>query len=188
MCYNKPHRQVRPPLGGRMRGEMKRQQDEFFTEIYNKTYNSLSKFVSRRTKDTGMTEDILQEVYLEAFRHLDDLKTHENPVGWIYKTAYNKIKKMNSIYDRHAFYETGLEEGMDREVWDNSDLVELEEYRAALREDEYELLIKKYVEGYSHKDLAQMTGGSVAGNKMKLSRIVSKLKKICRVLLLFARF
>ena len=89
---------------------MKKKQDEFFTGIYNETYNDLGKFVSRRTRNPGMSEDILQEVYLEAFRHLDDLKTHENPVGWIYKTAYNKIKKMNSIYNRHAFYETSLED------------------------------------------------------------------------------
>lgn len=171
-----------------MRGEMKKKQDEFFTEIYNETYNDLGKFVSRRTRNPGMSEDILQEVYLEAFRHLDDLKTHENPVGWIYKTAYNKIKKMNSIYDRHALYETSLEEGVDQEVWDHSELVELEEYRTALREDEYEILIKKYVEGYSHKDLAQVSGSSVAGSKMKLSRIINKLKKICRIVLLFVRF
>ena len=167
---------------------MKKKQDEFFTEIYNETYNSLSKFVSRRARDPGMAEDILQEVYLEAFRHLDDLKTHENQIGWIYKTAYNKIKKMNCIYDRHAFYETSLEAGEDQEVWDHSELVELEEYRAALRADEYELLIKKYVEGYSHRDLAHVNGVSVAGSKMKLSRIVSKLKKLCRILLLFVRF
>lgn len=167
---------------------MKKKQDEFFTEIYNETYNSLGKFVSRRARDPGMAEDILQEVYLEAFRHLDDLKAHENPVGWIYKTAHNKITKMNSIYNRHAYYEIGLEEGADQEIWDHSELVELEEYRTALREDEYELLIKKYVEGYSHRDLAQMSGNSVAGSKMKLSRIVSKLKKLCRILLLFVRF
>ena len=39
-------------------------------------------------------------------------------------------------------------------------------------------LIKKYDEGYSHKELADMTGSSVAGCKMKLSRIVRKLKNI----------
>ena len=167
---------------------MKKKQDEFFKEIYEETYSGLGKFVSTRARDSGMAEDILQEVYLEAIRHLEDLKQHENPIGWIYKTAYDKIKKMNSIYDRHAFYETSLEEGMDQEVWDHSELVELEEYRTALREDEYELLIKKYVEGYSHKDLAQVNGGSVAGNKMKLSRIINKLKKICRIVLLFVRF
>ncbi len=159
-CYNKPTGRLKPPLGGRMRGEMKKKQDEFFTEIYNETYNDLGKFVNRRTRNPGMTEDILQEVYLEAFRHLGDLKTHENPVGWIYKTAYNKIKKMNSIYDRHALYETSLEEGVDQEVWDYSELV----------------------------DLAQVSGSSVAGSKMKLSRIVDKLKKICRIMLLFVRF
>ena len=77
---------------------------------------------------------------------------------------------------------------MDQEVWDHGELVELEEYRTALREDEYEILIKKYVEGYSHKDLAQVSGSSVAGSKMKLSRIINKLKKICRIVLLFVRF
>lgn len=160
-------------------------EDAFFINIYQETYNNLRRFVQRRSKDPAMVDDILQEVYIEAFRHIEDLKQHENSIGWIYKTADNKIKKLNSIYIRHAIHETDLEEWGAQVVDNSEEFIEFEQYREVLKEDEYEFLMKKYKDGYSHKDLAKMTGNSVAGSKMKLSRILNKLRKNLRINILF---
>lgn len=153
--------------------------DNYFDELYKTTYDNLRQFVKRRSMNNDIVDDILQEVYIEVYRHIDHLKTHGNNIGWIYKTADNKIKKFNYIYSRNMSCSVSLEECEDWAVMFKEDnFSELDEYREILREDEYLLLIKKYDEGYSHKELADMTGSSVAGCKMKLSRIVRKLKNI----------
>lgn len=156
----------------------KQTKEDFFDVLYEETYYPLRRFVQRRSKDYAMTDDILQEVYLEVFRHLDDLETHENRVGWIYKTAENKILKLNDIYNQHLIHETNLEDHEDITVAQTIEQVmELKEYRRILQDDEYALLIQKYVEGYSYKEISQINGKSVASNKMKLSRIVYKLRE-----------
>ena len=138
----------------------------------------MKRFVQKRSRNPAIIDDVLQEVYLEAFRHIDILKVHQNKIGWIYKTADYKVKKLNSIYNFRIMHEVNLEEWKELEtVNDRSEFVEFEEYRKMLKQDEYILLMKKYKEGYTYKDLAKMTGKSVAGSKMQIARIVDKLRE-----------
>lgn len=155
-----------------------RTDEELFNQIYNDTFTELRRFVQRKSKNPVMVDDILQEVYIEVFRHLKELKKHENIVGWIYKTADNKTKKLNEVYNRHFMREVAMEE-WDGAVEDNSvlEIIRLEEYKAVLKEDEFALLMLKYNDGYSHKEVAQITGITEGNSKMKLSRIVKKLRK-----------
>lgn len=115
---------------------------------------------------------------LETFRHIDELAAHENQVGWIYKTADYKIKKLNEVYDRNmarelsgADYEEPLMEDHFEEIG------KLDEYKQILKEDEFALVMKKYAEGYSYKEIGQMTGNTESGSKMKIARLVEKLRK-----------
>lgn len=155
----------------------KNTQEEDFNIIYDETYYNLRRFVKKRSPNCTIIDDILQEVYLEVFRHIDNLKMHENYIGWIYKTADNKIKKLNSDYDYFFLHEIYFDEGKALESTNEYEFTDFEKYRKVLKEDEYELLIMKYNKGYSHKELAKITGRSVAGSKMKLFRIIKKLRK-----------
>lgn len=163
------------------------EKEKFFNEIYNNTFYNLRNYIRRRIINISMVDDVLQEVYLEAFRHIDVLQAHENSVGWIYKTAENKIKKLNSVYKKHTTHEIAydktVESRSDEDI--ESNYIVYEEYRKILLDDEYDLLIKKYVDGYSNLELANMTGKTAAGNKMRLSRIIKKLKKILKTYILF---
>lgn len=154
----------------------KNTKDKILNRIYAETYQNLRRFVERRSMSPDFVEDILQEVYLEIYLHIEDLITHENYMGWIYKTADNKVKKLNSVYRSFLSHETGLGEETAR-ITHDYEFIELERYRKALREDEYHLLMMKYGSGYTYKDIAKITGNSVSGSKMKLFRIVKKLRK-----------
>ena len=157
----------------------KQQIEKYFNEIYNESFYYLIMYVKKRSCDPAMVDDILKEVYYEAFRHIEDLMTHENDIGWLYKTAANKIKKLNNAYYKRTMYETTFEGCYENLVSmnDEFDIILCAEYRKILSEDEYDLVMKKYIHGYTHQDLAQMTGNSVGGNKMKISRIIKKLER-----------
>lgn len=166
--------------------------EDYFSYLYFSTYQGLNTYIRRIAVSKEMVDDILQEVYLEAFRHIDDLVIHQNSAGWLYKTAENKTKKLNSIYYKRQKYETEFKKEMSDYLGkeDTSDLLLFDEYKKVLREDEYFLLMKRYSDGYSHKEIADMTNNTLAGSKMKISRILKKIKKnlylIC-VLLFIAR-
>lgn len=125
-----------------------------------------------------MVDDILQEIYLETFRHIEVLSTHENQVGWIYKTAEYKIKKLNEVYDRNMSRELSGTDFEEPFIEDHAEtIIHLDEYKRILKEDEFALVMKKYVEGYSYKEIGQLTGNTESGSKMKISRLIEKLRK-----------
>ncbi len=63
-------------------------------------------------------------------------------------------------------------------IEDNTeDIGKLDEYRQILKEDEFALVMKKYAEGYSYKEIGQMTGNTESGSKMRIVRLVEKLRK-----------
>lgn len=159
----------------------KKVQEELFRKLYDQTYAGLRRFVQYRSRNLHMTDDILQEIYLEMFRHIDELAVHQNQIGWIYKTAEFKIMKPNEIYDRNASREAGNTDAAEPLMDDYTErIIQLDEYRRILKEDEFALVIRRYIEGYSYKEIGQMTGNTEAGSKMKISRLITKLRKNIR--------
>ena len=106
---------------------------------------------------------------LETFRHIEVLSTHENQVGWIYKTAEYKIKKLNEVYDRNMSRELSVTDFEEPFIEDHAETI--------IHLDEVALVMKKYVEGYSYKEIGQLTGNTESGSKMKISRLIEKLRK-----------
>lgn len=152
---------------------------ELFQELYDQTFTGQRRFVQYRSRNPHMVDDILQEIYLEVF--VDELALHENQVGWIYKTAEFKIKKMNELYDRNAareFTDIGFEEPMAENNTEN--IFKLNAYRGILKEDEFAFVMKKYAEGYSYKEIGEVTGSTESGSKMKIMRLIQKLRKCVR--------
>lgn len=150
---------------------------EFFEEIYNTTFIGLRKFVVYRCTNPALVDDILQEVYIEVFKHIDQLREHENIVGWVYKTADNKTKKLNEVYNKYYNHKTELEEwNLTYEENGLAEIIQTNEYQSILSEDEFLLLMMKYKEGFSHQEIAKIKNITESNSKMKLSRIIRKLK------------
>lgn len=149
---------------------------EFFLKIYDTTIQRLRRYISYKSADPVLVDDILQEVYLEVFRHINNLKKHENIEGWIYKTAENKTKKINAVYYKYYNNKTTVEERIAYEEQSLIELIQSDEYQSILTEDEFLMLMMKYETGYSHREIAKINNISEANSKMKLSRIIKKLK------------
>ena len=92
---------------------------------------------------------------LETFRHIEVLSTNENQVGWIYKTAEYKIKKLNEVYDRNMSRELSGTDFEEPFIEDHAETI--------IHLDEFALVMKKYVEGYSYKEIGQLTGNTESG-------------------------
>lgn len=158
-----------------------------FAEIYINTYESLRRYITRKNISTLCVDDILQDVYLEVFNHIDILMEHPNKTGWVYSTANNKIKKINSIYKSKMRNEIPYSEEVQSSRAKETDLTNhlLEECKIALSDYEFELLRKKIAEGYSYRELSELNGDTVCNNKVRICRIIKKLRRmLCCIFLL----
>ena len=156
----------------------KKEQEELFRKLYDQTYTGLRRFVQYRSRNLHMADDILQEIYLEVFRHIDELAAHKNQIGWIYKTVEFKLMKLNEVYDRNTSKEFSNISFIEPLTHDcTEEIIQLDEYRRILKEDEFALVMQRYIERYSYKEIGQMTGNTESGSKMKIVRLIAKLRK-----------
>lgn len=158
-----------------------RSNEDFFNDMYQKTIRPLRSYIRKHSCHPDFVDDILQEVYLEAFRHIQALRTHENCIGWLYKTASYKTLKFNKNYYANATRETVYDEKKTENLIPVSEepaIIRFGEYRSALSQEEYDLLLKKYRDGFPYHELAKITHTSISGSRARLCRIKKKLRKL----------
>ena len=130
-----------------------------------------------------MLEDVVQEVFLLAFKGLKD--TYDERRGsfkpWLRKVAINSSLNYNKRYQ--GFSELNIETDVPRFasedfkfVSDEQLLFLLDTIPAAYR-DVFNLYV---IDGYGHQEIASMLGISEGNSRKKLQRARTFLKKILR--------
>lgn len=133
-------------------------------EMYQLYYWELLRYMRRNTSSEAEAEDIVQETFLRALQHEDQIDTMERAScrAWLYRTAKNvQIDRI-----RHVQAEPEPEE-ME---WAADDLTRTEvlEICGKLEEGVQKLFWLRYFEGYNASELGRMF-------KMKPSTVRAKL-------------
>ncbi len=173
---------------------------QWITELNDQYFQTLYRLACANLHGTGcesMAEDIVQEVLLEAHLHEAMLRTHPNPVGWLYQTTFNLCKNalrtQKSKVRRSAF---SLDQPNAPDIEDREaerriyrHLEREHSYRDAIRyikahisPEEYTLFERRYIEKCSLFQLHRQYGITLSAIKMRLFRL---RKKLCRILEFF---
>ena len=67
--------------------------EEAFAEIYRQTKKYVYYTIYKSLQDASLTEDIMQETYLEVYRSLSGLKNEEAVKSWIASIAHRRISR-----------------------------------------------------------------------------------------------
>jgi RNA polymerase sigma factor (sigma-70 family) len=140
---------------------------------YNKSVeeyaDSVYRFIRGNLKDEERANDVVQDSYEKLWRHVAEI---EYPVvkSWLFTTAYNNmidiIRKEKRI--------TGLEPEYENElIYDShySDLNEiLQQALKRLPEQQKISVMLRDYEGYSYKEIGEITGLSEAQVKINIYR------------------
>ena len=145
--------------------------DRFFENLYKEHYSSLTKYVYNTTHNKSSTEEIVQEIFLVAYRKIDIVSNHENPVGWLYLVTKTLIK---AHYRKNEFH-FSLTELDETRCGRNDEYIDDLILTSSLSEDEAKLLKKHYLEGIKLSELAVECGISLSACKMRLKRAREKL-------------
>lgn len=145
-------------------------------EIFRRYAGKMLSVCVRYTRHRMEAEDILQDAFIKVFDNLHKFKFKGSLEGWIRRIVINTALKN---YDRKRFSheQIGLdytdERGAEPDIYGHLQQEELLRMIAALPEG-YRLVFNLYaIEGYSHKEIADMMG---IGESTSRSQLVKARK------------
>ena len=162
-------------------------QGNFFDALYGRQFLKMLKYAHTLIGKSDLAEEIVQDAFVEALIHIDDLITKEKPDYWLQKVVKNKALHVQREQARYTWRLVSLE---DEDIVDNlgeKQMREVEEHdsvsqiRRAIVEtldpQEIHLLKRVAMEGATYKTISAETGMSIAACQKKIQRTRKKLKK-----------
>jgi RNA polymerase sigma-70 factor (ECF subfamily) len=157
-----------------------------FESLYRRYKSALFNLAYRYTYDRSTAEDLLQEIFLKIFTHLDDVKNIETFTGWVFRIALNtcyshlrgKRIELEKTVPMAAVEGTRHEARVDAE--ENDLRKPLNEAIAGLSARLREIFLLHDVQGFKHEEIARMLGLSVGTSKSQLFKARLKIREILK--------
>ena len=150
-------------------------------ELYNKYSRFLLGVCLRYASDSAEAEDILQEVFLKIYFNVTDYSGTGSFTGWLRKVAINTAITHYHRNLKHRYHEN-IDEYIAVEAGSTSfeeDYFTADELYKTLNElpSGYRMVFNLYaVEGYKHKEIAEMLNIDTNTSKSQYSRAKSVLR------------
>ncbi|MEK8130280.1 RNA polymerase sigma factor [Paenibacillus filicis] len=167
--------------------ELKSSSDEDrFHALYNRYAQSAYCAAYKITKDHYLAQDVVQETFIKAFRHLDVLSDENIQQAWLIITsrntaidAYRKRLRRLEILDEWSTTRTGTG-GKEIELFADMELTR--ELLLTLQPLQRQALLLVYAHGFTYEQLACYQKTTVSVIKTRLHRAKLKMRSIAQSL------
>ena len=155
--------------------------DVYFEYLYDRYADKVYRKCLSFVKDPAKAEDFTHDIFLKLVLSLNSYKEHAKFSTWLYSITYNFC--VDKVRTAKKVQEVELDDNFDSiDDSDDSDLKEIEAQRLrdTLREvspDERAILLMKYQDDFSIKEIADTFGLTESAVKMRLKRTKEKLRK-----------
>jgi len=156
------------------------EKEQRFIKLYQSYVNEVYQFIYARSGFvTAIAEDITQDIFLDIFRGLDKFKGFCSERTWVYKIARNKL---NDFYRRqygHKVETCEMDEAellhdpaqdIDRQMEKSFENRFIRDCLDKLAPHYQMILLMKYAEDKSVKQIAEITGKSLKATESILQR------------------
>ena len=155
---------------------MDENQDRRLEKLYREMFHICFVYARNALEDESLAEESVQDTFRIACEKADNLFSSENPKGWIIKTLKNVIHNMNKA---RANINKIIVDMMS--VEENSYTASDEEnlhllYAGIVSDEDFALLKRISVDGYSMLEAADKLGITVDACKKRAQRARKKLK------------
>ncbi|MDY0077085.1 MAG: sigma-70 family RNA polymerase sigma factor [Bacteroidales bacterium] len=153
----------------------------YFDKLYTQNYRLVYILACKIVKDSELSKDIAQEVFLKLHRFLSDGKQLLNIEAWLSRTTYNYC--LNYLRDSKKRQHSKLSENEYAENQSDISMIQEEESRqlrhclSQLNEKE-QIIVSLYSEGITYKEIAEISGLRFSSVGTTLARSLAKLKKL----------
>ncbi len=162
-----------------------KQKKKYQEALYNQYASEMFSLCVRYTKTQEDAEDIFHEAFMKIFEKITDYQGNGSFEGWMKRVfinasinSYHKYKRTKSRYISYDGVEGDAWTEADVGIIDNLSVNELMILVDSLPEG-YKLVFNLYVvEGYAHKEIAEMLNISEGTSKSQLFKAKKILKKM----------
>lgn len=160
----------------------RRGETEAFAQLVRRHRDRHARFAARMLGDADDAEDVLQSVFMRAFRHLDRCEDPERFGAWLHRIVVNECRTFASrrgqrelrfvrdevVLSGLAAAEMSVDSGL-RSV--------IERALQTLPPDQREAFLLKHVEELEYEEMAEVTGAGVSALKMRVKRAIERLRE-----------
>ena len=135
---------------------------------YEQYKTGLFRYILSMTRDPQLAEDILQDTFVQLI--VGGIRFEPGKErAWLYKVARNKC--LDALKRRKRTQALSVPAVAEPQTWTFLELL------APLTAAEQELVTLKIIGGFSHKEIAKLTGMTAAAAQKRYERAIRKLRK-----------
>ena len=156
-----------------------------FSYIYNKYYTPVYRYIYFRTGRSNEAEDLAQEVFIKAYKAFGNYTySDHDPLAYFYTIARNTLidrsrKKKIVLVDEDStpdVADPGLQR--DQELMRDDDAKELHRNIARLPKEQQDVIILRFIQELSTKEIAAVLGTKAEAVRKLQSRGLKSLREI----------
>jgi RNA polymerase sigma-70 factor (ECF subfamily) len=155
-----------------------------FYEIYTLYAKAMFNICHRITGNQEVAEDVLQEAFVSAFQNIKSYQGKASFGAWLKKIVVNRaISHLRKQQLEMIELNDHLEIKNDDEIDDIDLVLKVETIREAIQKlpNGFRVVFSLYLlEGYDHKEIAEILDISESTSKSQYNRAKKKLKEILR--------
>src|SRR5580704_3755183 len=98
-------------------GQLPCDADAAIRELYSSHAQALHRYVERFCPDRASADDIVQETFIRAWRHLPQLSADDRPIRpWLFRVARSRPMAIQAQQAEEAGTDSGLDQVLDRQL------------------------------------------------------------------------
>jgi len=135
----------------------------------------------RILQDEGLAQEVVQDTFVDLIDKASTLRDPDAVVGWVRQVAINHCyMRLRSPWHKRRAAEAAAPEALDQTSTDErqAGYCDIERALAALAPETRMVIWLHDVEGYTHKEIGELTGQTTSYSKSQLSRGYATLSQI----------
>lgn len=151
-----------------------------FEKLYAETARGLWSYICRIAGSATLADDIAQESFMRILRAPLGAEDERATKAYLYRIATNLVNDQFRHAKRESWWRTHKSAPVVSEIAGDASLQsDMSRVFDKLKTQERALLWLAYVEGYEHKEIAEVLGLAAASVRVLLFRARTKLASLC---------
>lgn len=168
-----------------IREYLRTQRQDYFSILYTKYADKVYRKCYTLLKDQGLAEDAMQDIFVKIMMNLASFSEKSQFSTWIYSITYNycidyirKNKKAKQLFVDDIERAPDLIDDVPDEFLLSMEVKRLKTILEKLPVDDHAILLMKYQDDMSIRDIAELLTKTESAVKMKIKRAKEKAQDI----------
>lgn len=159
---------------------------EAYGQLYDCYVDRIFRFVLFKVSSTEVAEDLTSEIFLKTWEYINKTKKKiQNLNALLYRVARNcvidhyRARRYDTVTSDEEYMERIEDKrNLEADINERMEIQNIETHLKKLKDAYREIIILKYVEGFSVAEMAEITERSAGNVRVVLHRALKALKEI----------